>query len=817
MSAGHLPPPSDHLPPHDGAPPVAARLPGCRRALPFCCEKRTIRRARRRDRIARWVITLGGTAIIGSVAAIVILIVGATLPLFRGARSELLAAAPLAGLLNAEHVAMVGVELIEIEQRAGGDVLTVYVLDRAGTFWFLQPRDGGETVAGEGNLASRASPSGTSPAPPPSPALPWRVVEKISVLPPASAPGLSVAGVRRSGDSMLTLRWSDGSVSLVDVVLAAAFDPQGRRLVRPAIKTLQFFPPEEGGLVQDAVAVRAGEGSATCARLLAGNRISVVRHVVTKDIFGNQQAAIARLTISEDMPGPLSTLLLSAEGTTLFAGTADGVLACWRFDEGLTRYQYEPYPAFRDRRAITALAMVHGGVSLAVGDARGGLSTWSGVRQGDSLERKLRLIHQLTPHPQPVADIISSGRDLSLLSLGRGGTLHLDHMTSENHLLSLHAGAAPLLSAGFSSRGNAAVALAGENLLVWQIDNPHPEISWATLFGKVNYDNHDEPKYLWQSSGTHEPKFSLVPVLFGSIKATAYALLLAVPLALGGAVYVSHFTTPGLKRAIKPVLEIMAAVPSVVVGFLLLLWLAPRFGNWLVAVFAGAVTIPACFVAFMLLWQLLRWFNWAKRVEKGYEFIVAAVCILLPGAVLAWLVAPFLERTFFGGDFRQWLAMALETPYVQLNSMVVAVGLGFAVIPIIFSISEDALSSIPHSLSAASLAVGASRWQTAWRVVLPSASPAIFAALMIGFGRAVGETMIVFMAAGNTPILDWSPLNGFRTLSANIAVEISEAPKDGTLYRVLFLCAVLLFLLTSILNTAAELVRQHLRKKFGRY
>jgi phosphate transport system permease protein len=152
-----------------------------------------------------------------------------------------------------------------------------------------------------------------------------------------------------------------------------------------------------------------------------------------------------------------------------------------------------------------------------------------------------------------------------------------------------------------------------------------------------------------------------------------------------------------------------------------------------------------------------------------------------------------------------------------LNSLVVAIGLGFAVIPIIFSISEDSLSDIPYSLTAASLALGASRWQTVWRVILPSASPGIFAAVMIGFGRAVGETMIVFMATGNTPIVDWSPLNGFRTLSANIAQEISEAAQGGTLYRLLFLCAVILFLLTFLLNTMAELVRVRLRKKFGQY
>ena len=143
-------------------------------------------------------------------------------------------------------------------------------------------------------------------------------------------------------------------------------------------------------------------------------------------------------------------------------------------------------------------------------------------------------------------------------------------------------------------------------------------------------------------------------------------------------------------------------------------------------------------------------------------------------------------------------------------------------IPIIFSLAEDSFSNVPHSMTAASMALGASRWQTLWRVVLPSASPGIFAAVMIGFGRAVGETMIVLMATGNTPLMDWSPLDGMRTLSANIAVEIPEAPVPdigvpGTLYRVLFLCAVLLFIVTFALNTAAELVRQRLRKRYGQY
>jgi phosphate transport system permease protein len=184
---------------------------------------------------------------------------------------------------------------------------------------------------------------------------------------------------------------------------------------------------------------------------------------------------------------------------------------------------------------------------------------------------------------------------------------------------------------------------------------------------------------------------------------------------------------------------------------------------------------------------------------------------------LSWKLAVPIEAALFGGDLKQWLYATLGVNYDQRNSIIIAIALGFAVIPIIFTIAEDALSNVPRNLSAASLALGASRWQTAWRVVLPSALPGVFSAIMIGFGRAVGETMIVLMATGNTPIMSWSLFNGLRSLSANIAVEIPEAPLFGTLYRTLFLSAVLLFMLTFVINTAAELLRQRFRKKYGRY
>ena len=157
----------------------------------------------------------------------------------------------------------------------------------------------------------------------------------------------------------------------------------------------------------------------------------------------------------------------------------------------------------------------------------------------------------------------------------------------------------------------------------------------------------------------------------------------------------------------------------------------------------------------------------------------------------------------------------LGISYDQRNAMVVGIAMGFAVIPTIFSIAEDAIFTVPRHLTYGSLALGATPWQSLYRVVLPTASPGIFSALMIGMGRAVGETMIVLMATGNTPIIDASIFEGMRTLAANIAVEIPESEVDSTHYRILFLAALVLFLFTFAVNTIAEVVRQQLRGKYS--
>jgi phosphate transport system permease protein len=248
------------------------------------------------------------------------------------------------------------------------------------------------------------------------------------------------------------------------------------------------------------------------------------------------------------------------------------------------------------------------------------------------------------------------------------------------------------------------------------------------------------------------------------------------------------------------------------VGFIAGLWLASRVERHVVPVLLMIVLVPLFGTAGFLLWDRLpRGFR--EGLKPGME-IAVILPLLLVGGWVCLSIGPWVEAGAFGGDFRAWLHSALDLVYDQRNSLVVGLAMGFAVIPIIFTIAEDSFTSVPQHLTAASLALGASRWQTATRVVLPTASPGIFSAVMIGFGRAVGETMIVLMATGNTPVLDWSVFNGMRTLSANIAVEIPEAPYGGTLYRTLFLAGLVLFLMTFLVNTVAELVRQRLRDRY---
>ena len=242
--------------------------------------------------------------------------------------------------------------------------------------------------------------------------------------------------------------------------------------------------------------------------------------------------------------------------------------------------------------------------------------------------------------------------------------------------------------------------------------------------------------YDWQPVSTN-PRYSVIPLFVGTLKVTLIAMLIATPLALASALYTSEFCKPKLREWIKPSIELLAGIPSVVMGFFILIVLA----SWLQDVF-------------------------------GLEF--------------------------------------------RLNALSAGIGLSFAIIPIIYTVAEDALTAVPRLYREASLALGASKTQTAVRVVFPAALPGIGAAMILGFGRAIGETMIVLMVSGNAAILSLDPTLPVRTMSATIAAELAEVVFGSGHYRVLFLLGTVLFLLTSFLNWAGDRYRRRLRLKlFG--
>jgi len=738
-----------------------------------------IRRAKRNDRAASWVITLGGLLVIFSVIFILMLIVKVALPLFEDPSIELYAKIALP--TTESKVLAVGVDPY---LETGFELRDDGILD----FFDIQT----------GNP-----------------------IDQLRLTAPVG--DATIQAIEQTGRISYSILWSDGSATLDEVVFKPFYDEHdnNRRSIRHSLERQAEFPPDESGgaTIIRSLVRESSEGRLTRIDQMADQRLRVSQIDVTENFLGEREEE-SFFEIIDGLTGKITALTLGKPGLELYAGTDSGHLLRWDLTEAGDAKLLDNKRAFPDSRSITSLRMVFGYVSLAVGDERGEVTIWQPVRETEVDNNKsLTLIHRLTAHDGPVVELLPSQRDKSIFSRSEKGILHLDHVTSERHLASF-SNHRPLLTASLSIRGEGVIARNDEGrILVWKYKGEHPETSFATLFGKVWYEGYDQPEYVWQSSSgsdDFEPKLSMMPLIFGTFKGTFYAMLFAVPLALLGAIYTSQFARPRLRAVIKPMVEIMAAIPTVIIGFLAALWLAPIIERSLGAVFFSIILIPAALMIAILLWQPLRKREPLKQVERGYEFLAIGPVLLL-GFAIAAVVGPLVEQWFFAGDLKQWMYDSWGTRYDPRNCIIIAFAMGFAVIPIIFTIAEDSLSNIPPSLKAASLALGASRWQTVRRVILPSASPGIFAGTMIGFGRAVGETMIVLMATGNTPIMDWSIFNGMRPLSANIAVEIPEAPVDGTLYRTLFLSAVILFMMTFIVNTVAEIVRQRLRKKYAQF
>ena len=644
------------------------------------------------------------------------------------------------------------------------------------------------------------------------------------------------------------------------------------------------------------------QGNTAYAAMSADGRLAIYTFTTRENFLtGEMETRVESLDIPYEPDatrGPPRFVRLSGVGTELFLLWEDGL--CMRFDAR------DP----DDAKVMERVDVVDGDVqvttvtyhisktTLLIGDSGGTTRAWFLTRPDGAFTDDgavLTPAHTLGGPASPVTALAPSPRSRMLAAGYESGDLRVFLVTTSELLASpTSPQSEPVRSLLLTPKEDGVVAFGPSRINRWSLDPKYPTGTMKALFTKIWYEGYNEPQHSWQSTGgtdDFEPKLGMIPLIFGTIKATIYAILIAAPLALLAAIFTSEFMNPRLRAPIKSVIEMMAGLPSVVLGFMAALVIAPFVQGVLPSVLLAFYTIPFAVVLGARAWQLLP--HHLQLRLTGWPRFAAVMLVFPMGILMASLIGPWFESTFFAGDMKAWLAggdgdpaggwmlmmipvcllvvVALSTrfvqpwlrsasanwselkcavadllklaatvlasvllawvlsellagagsdprggifgQYAQRNALIVGFVMGFAVVPIIYTLAEDALSSVPQQLREGSLGCGATPWQTAWRVIIPTATSGLFGALMVGLGRAVGETMIVLMAAGNSPILEWNIFSGFRTLAANIATELPEAVKDSAHYRTLFGAALVLFAMTFVINTGAEVVRTRFRKR----
>jgi phosphate transport system permease protein len=911
------------------------------------------------DRAAGAVISVGGAAVLAAVLGICVYLVWEVLPLFNGgdARPQPVQSA----------VAPRAAEAAPVLAILGDYSQAVLLLDQSGSMRAVSLGTGKEF---------------------------WR-----------SDTGKAVTAVSRPEHEGLTaLALSDGSLQIGRIALPASLliddevpkearalpvggeqivgeGAAGRLIQRtrtdqcretaPSVKLHEALPP--GGTPVVRIDLRESPDRARFMVTLRSDGAAAFGTVRTVTPLGGgepkDKVTSTPFTIAQEARGQPDWLFVTSDGHHVLAVWSDGTLQRYSTGvgtEGGIAIALAESINIAPGTQVTCAAMLLGGQTLIAGELSGDVVAYEAGRDATSAAPDgMRLVRsgEFRVENRAARALAIGERDRIVAAADEVGAITVRHMTSRKTIAHMHptsAASAPQIMA-LTPKGNALLSLDDQgHYQAWSLSLGHADASTASLFAPLVYEGEVSPQFIYQSSSggdAAEVKLSLVPLIFGTLKATVVGMLVAVPLAVLGAIYSSEFMHKRVRKIVKPTVEMMASLPSVVLGFVAAIVVAPYMRDWLPRVLVGILLTPVFLVFFAYLWQMVPRDAAAKVTRRARVLLVGAALaasmalgaglgdrveralfrpthtdILVAGGSYepapkdqwpAWvgqrqIMSPDEERLlrqqglyFRGGQVvhpmeadvsptaagppgvQRWLdgsigdampgwlaglflpvllglsfvqsrlinrerfeqmlgtsrmAMAAAElarftlvvlagavltyalawiftrlgwdtrdsifgPYSQRNSLVVGVIMGFAVIPLVYTISEDALRSVPNSLRSASLGVGATPWQTAVRVVLPAAGSGVFSAIMIGLGRAVGETMIVLMATGNTPEISSNIFSGFRTLAANIATELPEAESGSTHMRVLFLCGLILFAMTFLVNTTAEVVRQRFRKR----
>jgi len=730
-----------------------------------------------KNSLAKWIITLGGISVLFTLVLIFMYLLYVIKPIFESAKVD---AKVQFVIPEQSKVLATGVD--ELKEVA-------YSITEQGSINFYQLVDGAGYKAGEKILSKQLVADGET------------LVQLVNI-----------------GQNKKLLLDSAGNVQLVVPSFAANFD-SGERVIIPSVRYPlgeAYLPIDENNVVLSKLSFAMDDEKAIFVGFTQDKRL-IKTTLLAEDDFSYDIAYEVEYQEIDYAAKHINDILVSPDLAMVFVRQGDQVAVFSLDDE--TELKATIIPQLAQNKStpnhITSMALLSGGSSILLGDDKGSVSQWFEVATDQGREFKEIRRFKVSEN-EPVTGIYTEQFRKSFYTTTPSGEMGMFYTTSEADLWrgNLHQGNVQALA--IAPRSDALVFFTANELAIFTVENEHPEVTWQALWQEVWYEGYPEPEFIWQStsgSDDFEAKFSLVPISFGTMKAAMYAMMFAVPIALTAAIYTAYFMTSSMRRKVKPTIELMEALPTVILGFLAGLWLAPIIEIYLPAICLLLVFIPSSVFITAFAWHKLPR-QYKTMIPETWAPIILIPAILLAGYA-AFALSPVLELHLFGGDVRQYITNDLGISFDQRNALVVGIAMGFAVIPTIFSMAEDAIFSVPKHLTSGSLALGATQWQTLIKVVLLTASPGIFSAVMMGLGRAVGETMIVLMATGNTPILDWSIFQGMRTLAANIAVEMPESEVGSSHYRILFLAAFVLFVFTFVLNTLAEFIRQRLREKYS--
>lgn len=729
-----------------------------------------------KDKLARYGVVVGGLSVIVAIVLIFFYLLYVVFPLFLPAKAEIISQYAL------PEPALGKTILLEVEEQ---NVLAVRFTDTGQAVFF-------ETKTGK-TVLQQAIP----------------IPEGVQIT--------SFAKGSPANEGAVVYGLSNGHAIIAKHAYGVTFT-DNKKVITPSIKYPLGEKPllvNANGAAIDKIAVKVGDDDTTIVAK-TGDKIRVLNFAKEQSLF-EDNATWTHTDATLNMPAAgVVNMLIDKEESNLFLLSSDGRLGFIDISDKRNPVIKQELNIVSEGQKVTSFEFLNGDLSLLVGDSTGLVTQWGMVKDATN-HPALQKIREFKVSDKPIVKVNAEQRRKGFLAADATGMAGIYHSTSEREMIKQQVGHSAPVMAVLSPRASA-LMVQSENgeIQFWQVQNEHPEVSIRSLWQKVWYESYAKPGYTWQSSSASndfEPKYSLIPLVFGTLKAAFYAMLVAIPLSLMGAIYTAYFMAPKMRVVVKPTIELMGALPTVILGFLAGLWLAPFIEKNLAGMFSFLILAPVSVMLFAIAWQYLPKAV-RQKIPEGWDAAILIPVIIL-STWFAFAISVPLETFLFGQTLREWFKSEFGIGYDQRNALVVGIAMGFAVIPTIFSIAEDAIFSVPKHLTVGSLALGATPWQTMIKVVLLTASPGIFSAVMIGFGRAIGETMIVLMATGNTPVMDISIFQGLRTLAANIAVEMPEAEVDSTHYRVLFLAALVLFLFTFIFNTLAEVIRQRLRERYS--